>query len=82
MKETEGGVITLDPHCLPTVVLELRRRGYRRPGSVPPLDGCAGASPKGAADEGGRRGHHRPGSALPPDGCVGASPKGAPDEGG
>jgi hypothetical protein len=29
MKETEGGVVALDPHYLSTVVLELHRRGAR-----------------------------------------------------
>jgi hypothetical protein len=36
------------------------QRGCHRPGSAPPPDGCAGASPKGASDEGGRRGRRLP----------------------
>jgi hypothetical protein len=29
MKEAEGGTIALDPRRLPTIVLELHRRGHR-----------------------------------------------------
>jgi hypothetical protein len=48
MKDAEGGAVALDPRHLSMVVLELRRRGHRHPGSALPPDGCARASPKGA----------------------------------